>query len=321
MNFYQIYKKLKPAPAQRGIVVSPGRIWAPALGLWGHVDTGSLAGAWAVRLAGPLPPGTRFDAGEREGTIRALLASGAVVALDAEEAAEPEEAPTGGSPAVIPHKKTLAWVASVASKDQSRDNLRGVLFRGTSCVATDGHRLHEARITPVHDEDVMIASEHIALLGDASAWLVEKTSSVLRFESGAVLRMPHMYAESFPQYERLFPDLAKAHRATVPGEALFAAHRDAAKIASSRGVVWEPREEALAVSIQEAALSWARDVPGLSGDLPKVSFNPRYIADVVKGTKADVAVALTDTTSAAVFGLPGLPGSTKRRALVMPIRV
>ena len=333
MDIFELYKKLKPRGAMKYLVVGPGQITAPQLGIQQVCRTGVDGGYYVVRLDEPLPAGTVCQGMSDDGnSIRFELPNGMTRLCHAEEGSDAGNPPhPSGISTQIPHKKTLEWVATAASKDEYRQNLNGIRFDGASLVATDGHRLHEARLTDSPDvPSFTFPRTHVPLLalasGGAGTWQVSQDGekSWLSFGDKLFVHIPHLDSV-FPDYKQIIPDLAKANTYEIySAKGLFSLHKEAAKIIGKAVTAarWEIREGALDVSISTKEIQWSQDLSAkIQGTIPVTGFNPKYIAELAKGTTGDLLVARQNEDAPALFGLLALPGCEKRRAVVMPMRL
>lgn len=333
MDIFELYKKLKPKGAMKYLVVGPGQITAPQLGIQQVCRTGIADGYFVVRLNEPLPPGTTCQGmSDDEESIRFELPNGMTRLCHAEESGGASNPPhPSGIVAEIPHKKTLEWVSCAASKDDMRRNLNGLRFDGNSLVATDGHRLHEARLVNAPDVPAFtFPISHVPLLvlasGGAGTWQISEDGekSWICFGDKLFVHVPHM-DNNYPDYKQIIPDLEKSKtREIYSAKGLFEVHKEAAKIVgkSLTAARWEIREGALDVSISTREIEWSQDLPAkIQGTVPVSGFNPKYIAELAKGSTGDLLVARQDDLAPALFGLPALPGCEKRRAVIMPMRL
>jgi len=331
MDIFEIYKKMKPKGAQRFLTVSAGQITAPQLGIRQICRTGVDAGdVFSVRLDDALPPGTTceglYDSDENS-TLVFRMPNGAERRVFAEEGSlsgDPQPPPTDVYHAMIPHKKTLEWVSSAASKDAYRENLNGLRFDGTSLVATDGHRLHEARIQNGFDKPFTFPLAYVPVLALATEWHIKPdgSRSWLIFENGLFVSVPHTDS-TYPDFRQVIPDVSKAKAQDVfDSKALLDAHKKAAQLVKKQAVQWDVQAGEMAIRIKSPDLNWETSVPvQSSGDFVSGGFNPKYIAELVKGTTGSIVCARTDDLAPALFGLPAIPGCEKRRAVVMPMRL
>jgi DNA polymerase III sliding clamp (beta) subunit (PCNA family) len=328
MDIFSIMKKLKPSKSMRYLCVEPGRVYNDTLGIQQNISTGLADGCYIVRVHDIPGEGSRFD-GLAGDEIVLRGPEGATRRLPTEREGEAFLPGTGvitPSDAIgidIPHKKTLQWVLSAMYADTTRESINALRVEGSSIIATDGHRLHEARLSHEIPVTFTVPGAWAKLLEKATRWYVtlDGRETYLEFEGG--LTVGGNCSENFPDLKQVIPNPAGKPLETYTAEDLFAAHETAARLVkgTTYGARWEVRESTLRVSVTAPDVAWETTLTRDGAEMEKIGFNPRYVCDMAKGTKGPLVAYLPDATSAALFGLPALPGCDKRRAVIMPMRL
>lgn len=219
---------------------------------------------------------------------------------------------------------SLTFVQPAVSTEATRYYLNGVFMHihkaGMRVVATDGHRLHLDTLPPVkadlkHAAGVIIPAKTVAvvlralkLYPDAPCEL-EWTDERVAVRVGAVLVESKTIDGTFPDYERVIPELdCEATVINVPASGR-AAFRTAFKLARARK---EQRVVGCALHATRGALfpQWRQD-----GDGVVAYCNGSYLADLLADLNAVVHV--TQHTDPMNIRYPDHPD---RLAVLMPIR-
>ncbi|MEE8448179.1 MAG: DNA polymerase III subunit beta [Thermodesulfobacteriota bacterium] len=244
----------------------------------------------------------------------------------------------------LPLKAMLEMTVIAASTDETRYNLNGVFweFRANDgpnllrLVATDGHRLSlmdwghaglEALSLP---KGVIVPRKGIAELRNLVADAQEGEELQLCFHKnhGLFRREPfflivRLIEGDFPDYEQVIPKVI-GKRFTLTREAFLAAMRRVSLLAAEkgRGVKLAFKGTSLEISARNPDLGEASETLEVKSETEEelaISFNARYIIDILSALKADeVVMELTDELSPGVIR----PLSDERQlSLIMPMRM
>jgi DNA polymerase-3 subunit beta len=102
----------------------------------------------------------------------------------------------------------LDWVLLAASQDETRANLNGVLFAGDEVVATDGHRLHRARLVQPHACRTFVPMGCARLLAstlDCGPVVLQRSDDLLRFQMDDAEIVTTASDTEFPPYDQVIP--------------------------------------------------------------------------------------------------------------------
>lgn len=327
MDIFEILRKLKAKNI--AVCVQPGRVSVPLLGLAQTMSTGIDSGAYWVQLFGIPEKGSRFAGLASDDTIRLVAPTGASLTLPVEQAPAPEPfwLPADDARGIqIPSAEALDWIASAVSSDDCRTMICGMRVDGDTLVGTNGHRLHQVMLP--YETGVpafTLSGKYLPFLKVADGWMATETHSWIVL-GDVTIRTEHLGA--YPDYRQVIPSAEGKAPEVFDAQALHDLHATAAKIKksarSTAGVRWTtPDASTLHVDFKSGDVEWSQSMARDGTDAPDFTgFDPRYIADAVgKKTKGKVAVVRPDQTSAALIGLPALPGTLKRRAVIMPMRL
>ena len=105
----------------------------------------------------------------------------------------------------------LRWVALAAGSDPTRPQLTGIYFDGEHVVATDGHRLHVARLAGFSGEPVLVCartfSAFLRALPKKGEVTMERSGDLLRIHAGSWELVTAAMSETFPPYQQVVPRL------------------------------------------------------------------------------------------------------------------
>lgn len=327
MDIFETLKKLKAKNVS--VCVQPGRVSVPLLGLAQTSRTGIDSGAYWVQLSKIPEKGSRFDGLVSEDTIRLVAPTGASLALPVEQAPAPESfwIPAPDARGIqIPSREALDWIASAVSSDDCQTSICGMRVDGDTLVGTDGHRLHQVMLP--HETGIpafTLPGKYLPFLKVANGWMATEWHSWIVL-GDVTIRTEH--SGRYPNYQQVIPSAEGKTPEVFDAQALHDLHVTAAKIKksarSTAGVRWTtPDAGTLHVEFRNGDVEWSQSMQRQGEDAPEYTgFDPRYIADAIgKKTKGNIAVVRPDQLSAALIGLPALPGTLKRRAVVMPMRL
>lgn len=102
----------------------------------------------------------------------------------------------------------LGWVARAVGEDFTRPQLMGVMFDGDAIVATDGHRLHRAKIAGLKCPRALVLSTAVAFILRAlknQTIAISVNDTTVRFSSPTWTITTRVLDEKFPPYEQVIP--------------------------------------------------------------------------------------------------------------------
>jgi DNA polymerase III sliding clamp (beta) subunit (PCNA family) len=105
-------------------------------------------------------------------------------------------------------RDALDWVLLAASRDETRPTLNGVLCAGDELVATDGHRLHRARLVQPHVCRTLVPAACANLLLstlDCGPVVLERSDDLLRFVMDDAEIVTAASAAEFPPHDQVIP--------------------------------------------------------------------------------------------------------------------
>lgn len=251
------------------------------------------------------------------GRTRARLAT-----LPADDFPEMEP-PNDGGTLTVPADILLAALAKAQpaiSTDEARYYLCGVHMHAVPkaetirCVATDGHRLHVAHVTPETREgdwpSVIIPRElvgHLPRLFDDDAPLTLTANDTrIRVTQGKTVVTSRLIEGTFPDYQRLIP--AKAN------EAISAARAELHTIVERVMPINNERSRTVHLRCTDSELQLAatdkdlgdavvdRIEAQIPDDQPEIGFNGGYLAQALAALAGDkVTLQFSDSASPAVL--------------------
>jgi DNA polymerase III subunit beta len=106
-------------------------------------------------------------------------------------------------------KAVLGWVIRAAGTDATRPHLTTVLLDNEAAVATDGHRLHLARLEGMNSGPTVVPARAVAtlvrILPDAGSVVATRAKDLLRFSADELELAVRVVTEAFPPYEQILP--------------------------------------------------------------------------------------------------------------------
>lgn len=222
-------------------------------------------------------------------------------------------------------KDALTFVLPAASTDPVRSHLCGVYLTGNQVVATDGHRLHLAKLSAETKQPVLIPGDAAILIAHAlpsdQAVVLSASDGFFRLECGSLSFEGKLMNTQFPAFEQVIPELVTAKaKVTVDAGALLKAVTHISKLSEANGLkvrvngrltmfVDNPDTGTVEVGVPTVAIEH-------EGDDFVAGFDKRYLAQLAKSAKAILSLAF-------VSPLDPLRADVgqDRLAVVMPIRL
>jgi DNA polymerase-3 subunit beta len=219
----------------------------------------------------------------------------------------------------------VGWVLPAASRDVTRPHLTGLLFDNEAVVATDGHRLHLARLDGLNAGPTVVPARALNLLlrvlppsGEVTAARVDR---LLRFQAGCWEVVVPASDAPFPPYEQVVPRPADAAFTVV----IERAHLRDALARLPRLPVEDPPRVCVRVNGQmflerqgeQAVISLPVPVVACSHEGPEyvIGLNRHYLADALAAGDAVVTAGF-----AGVLDPVRIEPSERLLAIVMPLR-
>ena len=188
--------------------------------------------------------------------------------------------------------KNFAWVAKAMSKEEVRFYICGICFHRERMIATDGHRLHMMEMThDVGDEKFIVPSDAVKYIIDLAA--ENKGENVcfifgaqgLKVNVGAMSLVARYIDGTYPDYERVIPNIKKREKAGAwDSVAMAAIYKDAKPLFSalrSRSKAVRLTYDGKLVVLGYEHKNRVYDI-GLTGSFD-IGFNAAYLADMCSG--------------------------------------
>ena len=220
----------------------------------------------------------------------------------------------------------LIFVLPAVSKDDTRLNLNSVQFESDRIVATDGHRLHLAKLPAVLAEPFLLPSDAAKtlkfILTGSDQVIVARSGDIVRFKAGAYKLDVRLMDERFPDINKVVPKTKDAKIRLEVDPALFSRALDQlAKVASDKHLKMTVNGKLTIEAFDPDTGSAELTVPTLqsthTGEDLVVGFNAGYLSEAIKKASGAVTVGLVDPLSPARID----HGGNGRVAVVMPLRV
>lgn len=228
-------------------------------------------------------------------------------------------------------RKTFSPLLFVASQDESRPELTGVLFAqgdgGIDFVTTDGFRLSLKKIAgkKMTEESLILParliSEVIALKSPASLYVNKKANQAI-FKTEDVILVGRFITGSFPKYEKVIPKEGKTSIAVDTQDfsqklkliSIFA--REAANVVRIKIEDGKIMMKAAAAGVGEGEM----EVEGeQEGDANEIAFNIKFLSDFLKNVEAKEAILRVNSpVEPALFKIDSDPDFLH---VIMPVKV
>ncbi|MCX6783855.1 MAG: DNA polymerase III subunit beta [candidate division WWE3 bacterium] len=234
--------------------------------------------------------------------------------------------------------KAVSEVVFAASSDDARPILGGILLKAEGndlvLVGVDGFRLAERRLSlpePITLEPVVISAKALLevarLVGSGTSPLsisIEREGNLAAFSGENFLIITRLLEGEFPDYLRIIPKDFKTKSTFSKEEFLKAARlssifaRDASNIIKVQldGSKSQITLSAITAEVGESTVA----IPAtISGDDLIISFNGKYLLDLMNNTSGDNIIL--ETTGALAPGLWRLDDRVDYLHLIMPVKV
>ena len=233
-------------------------------------------------------------------------------------------------------RKGLQRVRQAMSTDETRYYLNGVHFHidegKLHVVATDGHRLSIARIDNTPDisslNNLIVPRKAVGELLrnlNANDGEIELAFNATRMRAriGDLTFISKLIDGTYPDYERVVPNSGRV-KIHVDSEQLQNAIERVRVIASERtsAVRMDIEEEILKLSVRSPENGLAEDevAAAINGDVkatPTISFNGRYMTELLGTLEGEIVIEINDANSPMKFTAADRPDD---RHVLMPMR-
>ncbi|MFA6583393.1 MAG: DNA polymerase III subunit beta [Elusimicrobiaceae bacterium] len=234
-------------------------------------------------------------------------------------------------------QKMVQKTIFAASNQETRYVLNGILWvigpEGFEMVATDGRRLALANNMEIKSAQEIKIIVPTKILNEILRFLsinkpeekeniqVGIADNQIGFRMKNTTYISRLIEGSFPNYRQVIPATSDK-KIVVSVKDLLAVTRRAALCAADRGgaVKYEIKEGAVVVSASSQKMEFSDEISAeFSGDGFTTSFNPQYVSDVLKNTKAEkITFAMTNSINPALLTPVGESDS---KYVIMPVRV
>lgn len=234
---------------------------------------------------------------------------------------------------LVPHIPALL---AAASTDDHRPVLTGVSFDADGVAATDSHRL--CWIDRPSSIDALVPGRVLEAVRKAAGKRLNMTVGMAGEHDGNVTvqavsdRMTITWIArtiegKFIDYRQLVPD-ATDYTLTVSREGLAAACERLAKIGGRMGNTFTPLTirhdgdtETVTLEVGTGEVGEARETLPATGTMPEMAFNPRYLAEALRGAAGDaVTLGTRDALKPVIISSAYSEGGDPR-FLLMPVRL
>ena len=267
----------------------------------------------------------RLDGGgvitlELDGSRLAIATAGGSYSLSVEPAEDYPALPAidAATGASVDLSRASAAVLAAVSTDSAKQLLTGVHMAADGAAlrleATDGHRL-ATRTLPCDAAafDATIPARAIAQVRQPATFAFSTGQVAIALEDGTRL-ISRTLDGSYPNAQALIPAAFK-HSLTCDREALLAAIERVAVISGNGVVKLTTKGSSLQVTAESEASSGVESI-AVTGKLPPLAANARYLADGLKGfADQDVTIQANESTTPVVIQ------SDDAVYLVMPVQV
>jgi DNA polymerase-3 subunit beta len=217
----------------------------------------------------------------------------------------------------------LDFVLPVTTADNSRQFATGISVEPQRIVATDGHRLHVARVPGLGLAPVLLHRGALilvrALLSHRGQITVTRDSKAVRFIVGAWVIATKPLEEPFPPVDQVIPPADQGFAVETEASLIVSATR---RFPNSRGA--RPPSIRLVVNgklefstpLGDSTVTVPLTKNGHAGEPLVIGLNQRYIAEALGADSGRVRLTFAGPLDPIV-----ITPSTDRMAVVMPVRL
>ncbi|HYM19895.1 MAG TPA: DNA polymerase III subunit beta [Candidatus Kapabacteria bacterium] len=233
-------------------------------------------------------------------------------------------------------KKMISTAVFAASSNEFRAAMMGLLFQfspdGTTCVATDGHRL--VKITNPElksdtERDVIIPAKAVNLVAksfsDSDTVTISFSPTQIEFKNDSTSILSRLIDEQYPNYEAVIPR-ENEKTMTISRSSLASSNKRVLIFASpdTSQVRLELRPNKLTILADDAdeGANGEEFVPcDYSGDELLIGFNGKFIDEALSHIDTDEITMKFSTPTRAAIIEPRDSGNFETLMLVMPVRL
>lgn len=233
-------------------------------------------------------------------------------------------------------KKMIATTIFASSANEFRVSMMGLLFQfspdGTTCVATDGHRLVKItnpEIKTDAERDVIVPSKAVNLVvksfADDDEVTINFSTTQIEFKSENTSILSRLIDEQYPNYEAVIPreneklmTISKAQISSSVKRVMIFSDNDTKQI---RFQLAKNDLGILADNADEGAEAKENITCDYSSDDLLIGFNGKFIDDALSHIEGDDVLLRFSTPTRAVILEPAQQGKEEILMLVMPVRL
>ena len=233
-------------------------------------------------------------------------------------------------------KKMISTTIFAASANEFRVSMMGLLFQfspdGTTCVATDGHRLVKItnpEIKTDAERDVIVPSKAVNLVvksfADDDEVTINFSATQIEFKSENTSILSRLIDEQYPNYEAVIPreneklmTIAKSQISSSVKRVMIFSDNDTKQI---RFQLAKNDLGILADNADEGAEAKENITCDYGSDDLLIGFNGKFIDDALSHIEGDDVVLRFSTPTRAVILEPATQGKEEILMLVMPVRL
>ncbi|MBS1903734.1 MAG: DNA polymerase III subunit beta [Bacteroidetes bacterium] len=233
-------------------------------------------------------------------------------------------------------KKMISSTIFAASSNEFRAAMMGLLFQfspdGTTCVATDGHRL--VKITNPElksdgERDVIVPAKAVNLVaksfGDDDTVTISFSATQIEFKNDSTSILSRLIDEQYPNYEAVIPrenektmTISRAPLQSSNRRVMIFADPDTRQI---RMQLHKDELVILADNAEEGSNAEEHIACDYSNDDLLIGFNGKFIDDALAHLDASEVTLKFSTPTRAVILEPRESGAFEVLMLVMPVRL
>jgi DNA polymerase-3 subunit beta len=233
-------------------------------------------------------------------------------------------------------KKMISTAIFAASSNEFRAAMMGLLFQfspdGTTCVATDGHRLVKITNPDLKSDgerDVIVPAKAVNLVAksfsDDGEVTINFSATQIEFKNDSISILSRLIDEQYPNYEAVIPR-ENEKSLTVARPALLSSNKRVMIFADpdTRQIRMQLRKDDLSILADNAdeGSNAEEHIPcDYSNDDLLIGFNGKFIEEAVAHVDSDDVLLKFSTPTRAVIIEPAKQSTFEVLMLVMPVRL
>ncbi len=233
-------------------------------------------------------------------------------------------------------KKMISTAIFAASTNEFRAAMMGLLFQfspdGTTCVATDGHRLVKISNPDLKCEserDVIVPAKAVNLVAksfaDDSDVTINFSATQIEFSNESISILSRLIDEQYPNYEAVIPR-ENEKTMTISRQAVLSSNKRVMIFADPdtrqiRMQLSPNKLSILADNAEEGSNAEEHIACDYSADELLIGFNGRFIEEALAHVDSDEITMKFSTPTRATIIEPAKQGTFDVLMLVMPVRL